>query len=253
MGDSGRRRGGRWLAAGLSLAFGACGDAKAPPDDEGGPALFTARARPAEAGAPPDGLVGPTATGVERRAILELAALNACLRAREASAAEHTRALGARFGELGLTLATYTAAMERLTRDATFQQDLLERARSCPAAPDPQPVAEAAQAAPEARPEGGGAASGTWTGAIRGELTGAVRLVLEGGVVTAATLTVGDETGRLQGRLVSAREVTLGGRLAGGDAIRLELRLDADGRRAEGTWDAVVDGRQRKGAVTLTR
>ena len=190
---------------------------------------------------------------MQRRALLELATLNACLRARDASAAERTRLLGERFTSLGLTLATYAEAMERMTRDATFQAEVVAGTAACPAVTTETATAGAGTPTTTAGGTSAATQSGTWTGAIPGELTGAVRLVLEAGAVTAATLTVGDETARLQGRLVSAREVTLGGRLAGGDAIRLELRLDSEGRRAEGSWDAVVDGRQRKGAMTLTR
>jgi hypothetical protein len=80
-----------------------------------------------------------------------------------------------------------------------------------------------------------------------------MRLVLAEGAVEVATLTVGDATARLLGRLTGSRELSFGGRLPGGDAIRIQLRLERDLRRAEGTWDAVIDGRSRRGQVTLTR
>jgi hypothetical protein len=111
----------------------------------------------------------------------------------------------------------------------------------------------AAQTAASKTGKPDGAISGTWTGAIRGELTGAMRLVLAEGSVEVATLTVGDATARLLGRLAGPRELSFGGRLPGGDAIRIQLRLERDLRRAEGTWDAVIDGRARRGQVTLTR
>jgi hypothetical protein len=267
--DRWQGRGGR-LAAAVAALLGACGDdgeaATEAEADRVAAGTFTPRARPAEAGTDRAG-AGPLAGEARLRGLQELAVLNACLAGEGASAATRTRVLGARFAGLGLTLDTYAQAMERLARDPDFHTAVEAGARQCaaarsaagvgassgplaPASPAPGTSDASASGVSDAAPSG---LTGTWTGAIRGELTGAMRLVVEAGVVESASLTVGDATGRLLGRLSGPRELSLGGRLPGGDAIRILLRLEGDLRRAEGTWDAVIDGRARRGQVTLTR